>query len=68
MGFFDIIKKKEQLFEKDLKRWGELKDENEFYIKQCNLSRYSPRTFLNIFFKPVDASKYKAVEKVFRKS
>ena len=50
--------------EKNLQKWGEFKDEDEFYIKQCNLSRYSPRTFLNVLFKPVDKSRYEAVERV----
>lgn len=69
MGLFDIFKKKERVndsykFEKDLKKWGQFIDEDKFYIKQCNLSRYSPKTFLNVLFKSIDKSKYERVEKV----
>ena len=42
---------KEVVGKKDLKKWGQFIDEDKFYIKQCNLSRYSPKTFLNVLFK-----------------
>lgn len=48
------------------KKWGAFQDEDMFYIKQQNLEIYSPRTFLNVLFKPVSVDHYEKIEKVLR--
>ena len=52
---FDFRKKVES-------KWGKFIDEDQYYIKQCNLAVYSPRTFLNVLFKPVPEDNYKRIK------
>lgn len=46
------------------KKWGAFKDEDTYYTKQQNIAMYSPRTFLNVLFKPVSMEHYEKVERV----
>ncbi len=45
------------------KKWGGFYDEDTFYTKQQNLAMYSPKTFLNVLFKPVSVGHYTKIEK-----